>query len=459
MGAGAVGYQLAKQLIAEKRNVVLIEKNPEVAAQVSNSLDCLVVTGEGTNLDILRQAGTETADFFVAATDSDEVNMIACGVVSAEFPVKAKVARVRSFDYDNTRLGDKRFLGIDYIVNSETEAALAIMRSIEAGATSDVMTFARSSVQIRTAVVEREGPLAGRKLEELSHLLPGSFLVTVVIRANRYIVPAGDFILEAGDIIYIVANEIDFESIFETLGKSRKPLRRVLIIGAGRIGRQIARSLLTDAPTTLFHRFAKRLRGQQLREVKIVDRDKARCRALSEELPDALVINADISADGVYEEEHFANADLMIAATDNQELNIVTALYAKSLGVSRTIVLVNRASYAPIAAQLGVDVPVSQKNAMVTSILRFIRSGAVHSVHTISDGGIEAIELTVRIGSRAVGCSISELPLPRDALIVSLERDGMGLVPRGDNIIRAEDHLIVIAKKEHADRIQRTFMD
>ena len=459
VGAGAVGFQLAKQLIAEKRNVVLIEKDPAVASQVSNTLDCMVVTGEGTNLEILRQAGTDTADYFIAATDSDEVNMIACGVVSAEFTVKAKIARVRSFEYDNTRLGDKQFLGIDYIVNAEIEAARAIMRAVDTGAVSDVMAFERSNVQIRTIVVERDGPLAGKRLMDLSPVLPGSFLVAVVIRVNRYIIPDGEFVLNGGDILYVVASESDFDDIFTALGKYRSPLRRVMIIGGGRIGRHVARTLLSGTSQTFFRRFTKRIKGEHQREVKIVDRDKARCRAITEEIPEALVINADISADGVYEEQHFANSDLLIAATDNQELNIVTALYAKSLGVKRSIVLVNRASYAPIAAQLGVDVPVSQKNAMVTSILRFIRSGMVHSVHTISDGGIEAIELTVREGSRAVGRPIRDLPMPKDALIVSLEREGMSLVPGGDNVVRTEDHLIVIAKKEHADRVQSIFME
>lgn len=459
VGAGAVGFQLAKQLIAEKRNVVLIEKDPEVASQVSNTLDCMVVTGEGTNVDVLRQAGVETADFFIAATDSDEVNMIACGVVSAEFPVNAKVARVRSFEYDNTRLGEKQFLGIDYIVNAEIEAARAIMRAVDTGAVSDVMVFERSNVQIRTIVVERDGPLAGKRLMELSPVLPGSFLVAVVIRSNRYIIPSGDFTLDGGDILYVVANETDFEDIFVALGKFKSSLRRVMIIGGGRIGRHVARALLAGTPSTFFQRVTRRIKGRHQREVKIVDRDKVRCREIADELPEVLVINADISADGVYEEQHFANSDLVIAATDNQELNIVTALYAKSLGVTRTIVLVNRASYTPIAAQLGVDVPVSQKNAMVTSILRFIRSGSVHSVHTISDGSIEAIELTVREASRAVGRPIRDLPMPRDALIVSLERDGMSLVPGGDNVVRGGDHLIVVAKKEHADRIQSIFME
>lgn len=456
VGAGAVGYQLARQLISEKRDVVLVEKNADVAGRVADSLDCLVITGEGTNLESLRRAGTDTADYFVAATDSDEVNMIACGIVSAEFEVKARIARVRSVDYHTSRLSEKRFLGIDYVVNPETEAANAIIRAVDFGAVSDIMAFEQSSVQIRTIVVERDGPLAGHTLNHLSGVLPGTFLVAVLVRDNRYLIPSGDTRLALGDILYTVANEADFERIFHALGKARSSLKRVVLVGGGRIGRQVAESLLAHERRSLFTRVARRLSGEK-RELKIVERDYQKAKQLNERFPGALVINADISDDTAYQEELFAKSDLLIAATDNQELNIVTGLYAKSLGVKRTVALVNHTGYAPIAAQLGIDVPVSQKNAMVTTMLRLIRSSSIRSVHTISDGKIEAIELTVRAESRAVGTAIRDLPLPHDTLIVALEREGASLVPGGNHVIRAEDHLVIVAKKEHADRIQDLF--
>ena len=191
--------------------------------------------------------------------------------------------------------------------------------------------------------------------------------------------------------------------------------------------------------------------------LKIVERDYQRCKSLIDRFPDALVINADISDDGGFDEQLFANSDLVIAATGNQELNIVTALYAKSLGVKRSVVLVNRTGYAPIAAQLGIDVPVSQKNVIVTTILRFIRSGTIRSIHSISDGRIEAIELTVRPESRATGRAIQDLPLPKDSLIVALERDNESLVPGGGNVIRGNDHLVIVVKKENVDRVQDVF--
>lgn len=457
VGAGAVGTQLARQLISEKRDVVLIEKDPDIARQASNSLDCMVVTGEGTNYDILKEAGTKTADFFVAAADSDEVNMIACGIVSSEFEVPAKIARVRSFDYHSSRLAEKKFLGIDYVVNPEIEAARAILRAVESGAVSDVITFEQSRVQIRNAVVDRDGPLQGVVLRDLPAILSGPVLVAVVIRGNHYLIPSGETRIEAGDILYLVAQQEDFDSIFKALGKPRRELKRVIVVGGGTIGRQVAEHLLPGRSRTLFRRLSSIITPDERRMVKIVERNYAKCKQLSEMFPEALVIHGDISAEGVFEERHLANSDLVIATTDNQELNIVTALYAKSLGVKRAVALVNRSGYAPIAAQLGIDVPVSQKNAMVTTILRFIRSGVVRSVHTISDGQIEATELTARPNSVAVGVAIKDLALPSDSLIVSVERDGTSIVPGGNNVIRGGDHLVLISKKEHARRIQEVF--
>lgn len=458
VGAGSVGVQLARELIAEKRDVVLIEKRSEVAMAASNALDCMVLTGEGTSPEVLRRAGTATADFFVAATDSDEVNMIACGVVSSEFQVRAKIARVRSFDYQSGKLSEKRFLGIDFIVNPEIEAARAIMRAVDFGAVSDVMEFEASGMQIRTVVVERAGPLAGVHLRDITTVLTGQYLVAVVIRENRYLIPSGDTQLALGDLLYIVATERDFGQIFEQLGKGPRDLKRIILVGGGRIGTQVARHLAGDRnDTNLFQRVARRLSRNGQRQLKIVERDYDRCKTLAAQFPDVLVINADISDDGVFEDQHFASTDLVIAATDNQELNIVTALYAKSLGVKRSVVLVNRSGYAPIAAQLGIDVSVSLKSAIVTTILRFIRSGSIRSLHAISDGKIEAVEMSVRSDSKAVGTAIRDLPLPKDSLIVALARDGATLVPSGSSVIRGDDHLVVISRKEHTDRIQEIF--
>lgn len=459
VGAGSVGFQLARQLISENKDVVLIEKNPDRAHKATNSLDCMVITGEGTNLEVLKQAGLDSEDYFVAVTDSDEVNMIACGLVSSEFSVEAKIARVRNLDYHSSRLSGKQFLGIDYVVNPETEAARAIIRSIEHGAVSDIMLFEQANVQMRNIMVERDSAIADIALKNLNNVLPGSFLVAVIVRDNQYLIPSGDTVVRVGDILYTVATQADFEEIFSRIGKAKFELKKIVVIGGGKIGQQLVEYLLAEEKTTLIRRLVRRFTKLDRKSIKIIDRDYERCKLLAERFQGALVINADISEDGVFEDQHFANSDLVIAVTDNQELNIVAGLYAKSLGIKRSVILVNRSGYTSIAHQLGIDVSVSQKNSLVTSILKYIRSGNIKSVHAISDGHIEAIELTVSPESRAVGKMIQDLSLPKDTLIVSLQREGMNLVPQGSQIIRSDDHLVVVAAKKDADRIQGIFTE
>ena len=459
VGAGAVGFQLAKQLISENKDVVLIEKDPDVARLVSNKLDCMVVTGEGNKIETLRKAGTEGAQYFISVTDSDEVNMIACGIVSSEFNVDSKVARVRSVEYAETKISQKGFLGIDYVVNPEIEAARAIVRSIEHGAVSDIMLFESSDVQIRNLTIDRHSPFQNKSLIEIDRIIDVSFLVAIILRQNRFIIPSGDTVIQEGDILYVAANAVNFDRLFSSLGKQKSGLKKVVIVGGGNIGTLVAESLLGERRgqglvrkllTSLSPAYGKR-------SVKIVERDYDRAKQLADRFHEGLVINADISDEGIFEEEHFANSDLVIAATDNQELNIVTAIYAKTFGIKRSIALVNKNNYSHIATHLGIDVAVSLKNAMVNTILKYIRRGNVRSVHSISDGQMEVLELNVEAKSRAVGKRVSAIPLPKDCLIVSISRESETIIPDGSNLVMENDHIIVIAQKSAAEKVEALF--
>jgi trk system potassium uptake protein TrkA len=463
-GAGAVGFQLARQLIAEQRDVVLIEKDPGHANYASQRLDCLVLTGIGNNVDMLRQAGTDKADFFVAVTDSDEVNMISCALAATEFDLPQTIARVRNIDYAATGTAGRSFLGIDHIVNPEIEAAEAIIRSIERGATSDVMLFERAGVQMRHINVDRTSYFKDKSLQEINRHFQFSFLVAVVVRQNDYIIPSGDTVVREGDLLYIVATEGNFEGLFNYLGKRKQELKRIVMIGGGKIG-----SLILDhffgqpkgqAPRRRQGGMVRRIVGgfaSAKPSVKVVERDYTKSKQISERYSDALVINADISDEGIFEEEHFQNSDLIISATDNQELNIVSAVYGKNLGIRRAVVLVNKLNYAKIAANVGIDVTVSIKNAVVNSILKIIRRGKVRSLHSISDGRVEILELTVDAGSPGDGHRIEDIKLPSASLIVSVARGDEHVIPHGGYVLQADDNIIIITKKEFVDRVQGIF--
>lgn len=459
VGAGAVGLQIARQLIDEKQDVVLIEQDAERARVATNRLDCMVINRPGNSIEALRQAGTASAEFFIAVTDSDEVNLIACVLAAGESSALYKIARVRNIDYADTPIAEGGFLGIDFVVNPEVVAAQTIIRTIEHGAVSDIMFFEKSSAQMRHLTVESDSPFANRKLSDIGHAFGLTFLIAVVVRDTDFIIPSGDTILLPGDILYIVATEESFEVLYAKLGTQRMDLRRVVIVGGGKIGAMIASHLLDDRRKTngvirrLMHAFTEERR----RSVKLIDRDYARCKELSQQLPGALVINADVSDEGVFEEEHFTNSDLIVSVTGNQELNLVTAVYAKTLGIKRSIALVGKTNYTRIASQLGIDVPVSLKNSVVNTILKLIRKGSVRSVHSISEGSLEVMEISVDADSLAAGKRIREVRLPQGALVVSVLRADRTIIPDGEYMLQGNDHIIIIARTEFIERIQAMF--
>ena len=458
VGAGTVGFQLAKELIQEKRNVVVIEQDTTNAQYVADRLDCLVINDKGTNMEVLRSAGADKADFLISVTDSDEINMIACALAHSEFSVPHKIARVRNIEYSETRMLEHRLLGIDYIVNPEVVAAHAIIRSINVGALSDVLVFERSAIQMRNLVVDRNSVLLGKAVKEIAQLITLPFLIVLLNRGNEVLIPSGENTIIENDVLYIAASEKTFEALYKQIGYKKQELRRIILTGGGRIGTHIAHALLhtSDRGDSLIKRMIRRIVPD--RHLTIVEYDPEKCRRLSEQFPKALVLNANISDESLFEEEHFATADLFIATTEDEELNMVTAIYAKTLGISRSIVLVSKKNYSSIASRLGIDVVVSLKNTVVSTILKFIRRGTVSSIHSILDGVTKIIEFTVHQDSSAVGQRIQDIKLPPPTLIVAINRKGSDYIPSGDYIINAEDHIITIVKKESAARVQQIFV-
>ncbi len=458
VGAGAVGTQLAMQLIDEKKDVVLIERDPEQARLASNRLDCMVITDQGNSVQVLRDAGTAEADFFVAVTDNDEVNLISCALVESEFSVPCKIARVRNIDYSSSGLAQRNFLGIDYIVNPEIVAAESIIRTIEHGAVSDIVLFDQSSTQMRHLTVEERSIFANRTLAEIGRDVDVPFLVAIILRNDEFMIPAGQTRIEPGDLLYLVATEDHFDRLYQRIGKPKAEIRKIVIVGGGKVGQRVASFLLEDKrPANIIGRLLRAATARRRYSVKIVDRDYERCKELSQTLSDALVIHADVSDEGVFEEEHFANSDLIVAVTGNQELNLIAAVYAKSIGIRRSIALVNKTNYTRIASQLGVDVPVSIKNSMVNSILRIVRRGNVRSVHSIANGELEVMDIRVDMQSIASGTAIRDLKLPRDTLIVSLLRKGETRVPDGAQTLEGGDRVIVISRRESIEPLQQLF--
>ncbi len=440
VGAGEIGIHIASQLILENKDVVIVEKNPGIAQAVSGKLDCMVLAEDGNNPETLVKAGIEKAEYFISVTNSDEINMIASGLVTSEFNVPHKIARVRNLDYYRSKILGESFLDIDLIVNPGIEAARSVIQTIAMGATSGVMTFAKTGIQMRNLFVDPASPFSGKTLIQIRQSFAENFLVSAITRKNNVIIPTGSTVINAGDMLYLAATPENQRKIFARAGRGTEKIKKVVIVGADTIGTLVAEVLIMDGFT-----------------VTIVERDAGRCGILAGLIPGALIINADISDEGIFDEERLHAYDLMVTSTGNQELNILTAAYAKSMDIKRTVAIVNKASYYSIASRLGIDSTISPKNCAADAILKYMRGKNIQSVHSILEGRAEVIEFLAGASSAAIGVPLRDLTLPENSLIIAVARGEEEMVPDGDFSIAEGDSVLVITKKKSIPKIERLF--
>ncbi|WP_319559429.1 Trk system potassium transporter TrkA [Marispirochaeta sp.] len=457
LGGGRVGYNLARQLVSEDKQVTVIEKSLSAAKQLANTVDCHVINDEGNSPTVLREAGIEDADFFVAVTDSDEINMISCGLVAAEFTKPVTIARVRNIDYSASRMLENPLFGINHVVNPEIETARVILRAIERGAKSNILLFDQGDLQLCDVFVPEDSPFVGKPVQLMRAETESNFLIALLNRNDEYMIPSGETVIFAGDKLHLLGSEAELDSVLEINGRHTTPIHRIAIVGGGKISRYIADQLYQpgDSGNNIFKKLLSRMVPKRRNRVlHFIEQDYDKSKELIERYPDAHVTNADISSEGILEEGDIEGYDLLLTATGNQELNIITAMYAKKLGISRTIALVQRRGYVNMAHELGIDVVVSLNNALVNSILKIIRRGNVRSIHSISDSLFEIIEFSIEKGSPIAGKSIREIRLPKQSLIMLVVRENEQILPHGDFTLQLNDRVFVIARTDDMKKVE-----
>jgi len=459
VGGGLVGSQLARHLIQEKGDVVLVERNEEVARHASNRLDCLVLQDEGNSLETLEEAGIASADALVCVTDSDEVNMITCGLAASRYPKLLKIARVRNPDYAKLGALDTPMLGIDFLVHPDVEAAKAVLRAVDHGALGDVLSIGDTPFELGSIDIDPDSAFAGKSVREFRSLAGVECLLTLVERGTECIIPTGRTEILGGDRVHVVARERDLGSIFELAGREAKKLGRVGIVGGGHIGMLVLEGLLgpEDTGSTPFGKVFSLFKSKQKRRVVVIERDYQTCKDIASRFPGALVMNEDISDEGFVDEEGIADLDLIVTATENQELNMIAALYLKSRGVERAVSLVSGAGYAAISRRLGVDVVVPIKSVVVDSILSHLLGGGVRSVHRVADGTVEILEMELGPESLACGARLDALRLSEGSLVMLVTRGGDAFIPGGDCVFANGDRVSLIVKKGGEAEVERVF--
>lgn len=441
IGAGEVGYHLAARLSVEQHDVVVIERDSDLAARIQSHLDVLVVEGNGASLACLEKAGIQHADLLLAVTNLDEVNLIAC-LIASQFDVGLKVARVSNPEYYERRgvLAERKF-GADLLINPEKECAREILKLFHRSAATDVAEFAGGRVVLLALPVGAGAPAAGRTLEEIGQTLKGRHFLTVAIdRAGETIIPQGSTRVEPGDTIYLVSEAQYLPEAYELLGLERQRIRRVMLLGGGRVGTHLAHMLEREGvqPT-------------------VIERSRERCVALAERLERGLVLHGDATDLDLLAQEGIAETGGLAAVTSEDETNLLASLLAKHLGARKVIALLKRAEYIPLVTRIGIDAAVSPRLSTANRILQHVRGGRIVSMAVMERNQAEAMEFEVVEGSDVEGRRVTEIPLPRGSILGSIQRGEEVIIPRGDTRIERGDRVMVFALPAAIDETTELF--
>ena len=460
IGAGFTGLQLAKRLVSEKMDVVLIDNDEETVRHASNSVECLVIQANGNNLNTLEQAGISKADALIALTKSDEINMITCSLVDSVYPDIIKIARVRNYDYysnsNAVSASNRHMYGIDYMIHPDVAAAEEIVTAYQHGAIADILEFDDSKYEMASVEIEKESCLDGIRLKEINSMAPTKVLIPLVTRDEKTFLPVGDTELKAGDTISILIEKEKLSAFLPLTGSNVHQIKRIALVGAGRIGTKIADCILKKekekSKSIIGKLFDKNTKNHP--QLVIIDKDYNLAKEASETFEDAIVYNADITDESFIEEENLSRFDLVIAATHNHELNMVASAYFKTLGCKRSICLVTNSAYALIAKNIDIDVAVPIKDVVVDAILSHLRGKNVTGVHTLSEGEFEVVEFEIPPDSKIRGKALKDIRTSETSFIVLLVNKGdTYMMADGNTILETGDKLIFIVETKDNKQI------
>jgi len=444
LGAGEVGFHIARRLATEGNNVAVVDQDEERLQVIADAMDVRTVCGKASHPSVLAQAGAANADLLIAVTTNDEINMLACQVAHSLFKVPTKMARVRETGYiDHPELFGRDDLPIDVMISPESEAAKVVMGRLNVSSAIDARDFFGGALQLVEFVVRPKSKLAGLSLTELPEVM-GDLPVYVVAHEHNGVwrVPKGDAVLLAGDHFYMaVAGEQlpAVMALMELKSQSTKG-RNIMMVGGGHIGYIVASELeKADA------------------RVKVIEHNVGRADWLSDKLQDAVVIQGDALDQKLLEEENIDKMDDFLALTNDDETNILSSLIAKRYGVPHVVTLVNRAVYTKLVKQIGLDVTVNPRLTTVSSILSFVRKGRIHGMASLGDGTLEVLEAEALETSAVLNKPLSELGFPADTVIGAIHRDGKIIVPNGAQKIEAGDHVLVVTTSASVSAVERLF--
>ena len=445
-GAGQVGWQIARHLSSEKNDVTVVDNNPELVRRATDTLDVQGIAGFASYPDVLDKAGARDADMIIAATYSDEVNMVTCQVAHSVFAIPRKIARLRSQSYLDAIYSDlyrRDHMPIDVVISPELEVAEAALKRLANPAAFDTESFLDNRVQMLGLRLDADCPVVNTALRQLSDLFSTLRAVVVgVRRGGTLFAPEPRDQLFVGDEIYVFTATEDVSRTMEVFGKSQKKQDRVLLVGGGNVGLMVAQRL--EARTD-------RVRA------KVIERNRKIAEQAAEALERTIVLHGDGLDADILAEAGVDRADAVLAVTDDDKVNLLTAVRAKARGCPLAITLVNDPTLVPLMSPLGIDAYINPRATTVSSILRHIRHGRVRDVYSIGDAEAEIIEAEVLSTSPIAGSRVRDIDFPEGVLIGAIRKGDDILKPTGGTRIEEGDVIAVFALSEDVPEVERLF--
>ena len=452
-GAGRVGFTIAKLLSEQGHSITVIDQSSEDIQKINDSLDVKAIVGKATYPSILEKANAAETDMIIAVTRNDEINMLICQIAFSIFNIPKKIARIRSQDYLNpkfTRVYNKENLPIDVIISPEIEIARSIQRKLEAPGALDSVPFAENQIRLLEILIKDNCKLIGLKLNELTNKFPNlDANLIAIIRGDKSFIPKKTDQIKENDKIYVIINSSQMAETLEAFGHSEKISKKILIIGGGNIGYNLAKNIEDS------------LEGVR---VKIVEKDKLRSEYLANELNNTIVINGNGLDEEVLSEANLDEAETVLALTNDDEDNLMVSVLVekfakdqKDVEDKRTMALINKPNYSLLQSSLKIDDLIDPRMNTVSSILKHIHKGTIENAYTISNGEYEVIEAEIIESSELINKELKNSNLPDEIRIGAVLRDKKVIIPKSDFIFQKDDQIVLIVKKDTVGVVENLF--
>ena len=444
-GAGQVGEQIARHLSFEKNDITVIDNNSELIGHLSNTLDISGITGCASHPDILEAAGARDCDMIIATTKSDEVNMVVCQVSHSIFSIPRKIARIRSQSYLETNYSDlyrAEHLPIDVIISPEKEVAEAAVSRLETPSAFEIETFLNGSAQLIGISLNSNCPVINTPLRQLSELFSNlNAIVLGVRRKSKLFVPKPEDQLFSGDQVYVFSTITDRQRTLEIFGKDIKRVNRLIIVGGGNVGLNVAKTL-EQTNRNKFH-------------CKLIEKNRAQAETVADSLERTVILNGDGLDLSLLEEANIGQVDAILAVTDDDKTNLLTCTRAKSSGCPLAICLVNDSSLNSLLEPMGIDAYINPRATTVSSILRHIRHGRVRAVYSVGDAEAELIEAQVLGTSPLAGKILRDINWPKEVLVGAVMKKDEIIIPKSDTVFSEGDIIILFYRTKDVEQVEK----